>query len=300
MNAIVAPIEITFVDSEHQFAIHPRDANSLEELKDSNLWNETIHIFCHVSNIPDFACENIKLLSMKSTDRMMLHGLDLSRHFFKDNLYNVESLQNTKKSFYAPMGKSIYGLYPNIKWCGHAKFTSQNPGFSTGRYCSFSHNVTVILDCGQICYRRLSSYPWQARYRVKNLAMDIHKSENFFENYMMCDRLKPVTIKNDVFIGEHVVILPEVTIGDGAIIESYSVVRSDVEPYSIVAGNPAVRVGYRFQPEVISELLQIKWWEWSDEKIDSNMDVFLAEDEGQLLIQRAKELEMHNSANPSN
>jgi len=82
--------------------------------------------------------------------------------------------------------------------------------------------------------------------------------------------------------------MPGVTIGDGAVVGAHSVVRHDVEPYSIVVGNPAVRVGYRFEPEVIQELLRIKWWEWSDEKIDANMDVFLAEDGGHLLIERLK------------
>lgn len=51
--------------------------------------------------------------------------------------------------------------------------------------------------------------------------------------------VKPVIIGNDVWIGSRVIILPGVTIGDGAIIGAGSVVTKDVPPYSIFAGNPA-------------------------------------------------------------
>ena len=50
---------------------------------------------------------------------------------------------------------------------------------------------------------------------------------------------KPIKVKNDVWIGSDVIILPGVTIGDGSVIGAGSVVTKDVEPYSIVVGNPA-------------------------------------------------------------
>jgi acetyltransferase-like isoleucine patch superfamily enzyme len=56
---------------------------------------------------------------------------------------------------------------------------------------------------------------------------------------------EPVIIGNDVWIGSRVTILPGVKIGDGAIIGASAVVTKDVEPYSIVAGNPAKKIGSR-------------------------------------------------------
>lgn len=56
---------------------------------------------------------------------------------------------------------------------------------------------------------------------------------------------RPVVIGNDVWIGARVIILPGVHIGDGCIIGAGSVVTKDVEPYSIVAGNPARLIGKR-------------------------------------------------------
>ena len=74
-------------------------------------------------------------------------------------------------------------------------------------------------------------------------------------------------IGNDVWLGYGVTIMPGVRIGDGAIIASRSTVTKDVEPYSIVGGNPAKLIRKRFSKEVIKKLLRLRWWDWPLEKI---------------------------------
>ncbi|MHC6202299.1 CatB-related O-acetyltransferase [Breznakiellaceae bacterium SP9] len=74
-------------------------------------------------------------------------------------------------------------------------------------------------------------------------------------------------IGNDVWIGQNATILPGVRIGDGVIIGTRSVVGSDVEPYSIIAGNPARCIRKRFDDELIAHLLRLKWWEKPIEEI---------------------------------
>jgi virginiamycin A acetyltransferase len=59
-----------------------------------------------------------------------------------------------------------------------------------------------------------------------------------------------------------------IKIGDGAVIANNSHIVKDVEPYSIVGGNPAKLIRYRFTTEQIDKLLRIKWWDWEDEKIN--------------------------------
>ena len=76
-------------------------------------------------------------------------------------------------------------------------------------------------------------------------------------------------IGNDVWIGQNAVILPGVHIGDGAIIGASSVVGRDVEPYTIVVGNPARPVRKRFDDELTALLLRFRWWDKSIEEIDS-------------------------------
>jgi virginiamycin A acetyltransferase len=76
-----------------------------------------------------------------------------------------------------------------------------------------------------------------------------------------------VKIGNDVWIGYAAVIINSVTIGDGAVIGAYAVVREDVPPYAIVIGNPARVIRYRFNETQIRMLLEIKWWDWPDKEI---------------------------------
>ena len=80
-------------------------------------------------------------------------------------------------------------------------------------------------------------------------------------------------IGNDVWIGNNATILPGIKIGDGAIIGTNSLVTTDVEPYTIVGGNPAKEIRKRFDEETIQLLLALKWWDWDIQKITDNLDV---------------------------
>ena len=85
-------------------------------------------------------------------------------------------------------------------------------------------------------------------------------------------------IGNDVWIGQNAVILPGVHIGDGAIIGANSVVGSDVEPYTIVAGNPAKVVRKRFDDELIDLLLSFRWWDKSIDEINDLIPILTCSD----------------------
>ncbi|NNF32930.1 MAG: CatB-related O-acetyltransferase [Saprospiraceae bacterium] len=93
-------------------------------------------------------------------------------------------------------------------------------------------------------------------------------------------------IGNDVWIGYGATIMPGVNIGDGCIIGSKSVVTKDVEPYSIVGGNPVKVIRKRYSDEEIASLLNIKWWDWPVEKITENLQVLTDND-----VVRLKELD---------
>ena len=59
-----------------------------------------------------------------------------------------------------------------------------------------------------------------------------------------------------------------VKIGSGSVIAANSVVVKDVEPYTIIGGNPARHIKDRFPQNISKQLLEIKWWEKSDEDIN--------------------------------
>lgn len=85
-------------------------------------------------------------------------------------------------------------------------------------------------------------------------------------------------IGDDVWIGYEAVIMPGVKVGCGAVIASKSVVASDVPAYSVVGGNPAKRIKYRFDQATIDALLEIAWWNWDPEKITHHLDAIVSAD----------------------
>jgi virginiamycin A acetyltransferase len=74
-------------------------------------------------------------------------------------------------------------------------------------------------------------------------------------------------IGNDVWIGREAVIMPGVTVGDGAIIGARAVVARDVPAYAVVVGNPGRVVKHRFSEADVATLLRLRWWDWPVEQI---------------------------------
>ena len=88
-----------------------------------------------------------------------------------------------------------------------------------------------------------------------------------------------IEIGNDCWIGRGSTLKcynPEkpLTIGDGAVVASDSIVVKNVPPYAIVGGNPAQIIKYRFPEKIIESLLRIKWWDWDLDKIYENFKYF--------------------------
>ena len=81
-------------------------------------------------------------------------------------------------------------------------------------------------------------------------------------------------IGNDVWIGTRSIVMDGVNVGDGAIVAAGAVVTKDVPPFAVVGGIPAKVIKYRFAPEVIQRLLEIKWWDLPDEEITRCIDLF--------------------------
>ena len=90
-------------------------------------------------------------------------------------------------------------------------------------------------------------------------------------------RAAKVTIGNDCWIGHGVIILPSVTVGDGAVIAAGAVVSRNVLPYTIVGGVPARPIRKRFPDAVAERLVRIAWWDWPDEIIFERLGDFRSE-----------------------
>ena len=143
----------------------------------------------------------------------------------------------------------------------YGSFTTRRGSASNliiGNFCSIAENVTVFLGENH-------RTDWVTTYPFGHVHTDIFNSYNGAGHP---STKGDVIIGNDVWICANVTIMSGVTIGDGAVIANNSHGVKNVEPYTIVGGNPAKFIKYRFTQEQISKLLEIKWWEWDDEKIN--------------------------------
>jgi virginiamycin A acetyltransferase len=138
-----------------------------------------------------------------------------------------------------------------------------------GKFCALARGVKFIMNGANHKLSGFSTYPFQI-------------FGNGWEKVM--PQLEELPYKgdtivgNDVWIGYESLIMPGVTIGNGAIVAAKSVVVGDVEPYAIVGGNPAKCIRHRFDNETIAALLQIAWWDWEIDKITRNLDKIVSAD----------------------
>jgi acetyltransferase-like isoleucine patch superfamily enzyme len=135
-----------------------------------------------------------------------------------------------------------------------------------GKYCSIARNVIIGVSG--------HNYEW-----VTTSPIITSKSYGFINENVLEPQKEIPVIGNDVWVGLNVVIMRGVVIGDGAVIAAGSVVTKNVEPYSITAGIPAKHIKYRFNIDQISNLIAIKWWDWNDDKIKNNSELFYDIDE---------------------
>ena len=128
-----------------------------------------------------------------------------------------------------------------------------------GKFCSIACGTKFLFNCANHALKSLSTYTFPLFYEEWEL-----EKSNITTAW---DNKGDIVIGNDVWIGYEVVIMAGVHIGDGAIIAARAVVTKDVPPYTIVGGTPAKEIRKRFDTEMIQQLLKLKWWDWSTNKI---------------------------------
>ncbi|MBS1164808.1 MAG: chloramphenicol acetyltransferase [Proteobacteria bacterium] len=138
-----------------------------------------------------------------------------------------------------------------------------------GSFCSIGSGAAFIMAGNQgHKHDWISSFPFHFMSEVPAFA----GAENGYRP------AGDTVIGNDVWIGSEVIIMPGITVGDGAVIGTRALVTRDVEPYTIVGGNPAKPIRKRFTDEQIALLLAMKWWEWDDDALNGAMPLLTSGD----------------------
>ncbi len=198
----------------------------------------------------------------------MILGPDKNKLYPNENIKTVCYIANLPKrpnveigdfTYYSDNHNSPENFYDHIQH--HYDFLGDR--LVIGKFCAIAEGVTFIMNGANHRMDGITTYPF-----------------NIFGGGW--EKVTPTlnqlpfkgdtVIGNDVWIGQNVTIMPGVKIGSGAIIAANSNVTKNVEPYTIVGGNPAKVIKKRFNDEVVDLLLKLEWWNWDEQKIFDNLE----------------------------
>jgi virginiamycin A acetyltransferase len=140
-----------------------------------------------------------------------------------------------------------------------------------GRFCAIAAGTRFIMNGGNHATGGFSTYPFSifgGGWEAGEPPTWPYKGDT--------------VVGHDVWIGNGVTVMPGLTIGHGAVVATASVVTADVEPFSVVGGNPARLIRHRFDGETREALLEVAWWHWDAAKVTRNLAAICGSDLGAL------------------
>ncbi len=180
------------------------------------------------------------------------------------------------------VGKYTYG-HDGIR----LHFANSGKSLTIGSFCSLATGIQIYLGGNH-------RTDWITTYPFGHIFQGVFNSQTFDKTGHPSTN-GDVVIGNDVWIGSNATIMSGIKIGDGAVIACNSHVVKDVEPYTIVGGNPAKYIRHRFTSEQIEKLLEIKWWEWPDEKINRYLPLLCSGNISDFIQEVSMKNALHNT-----
>ena len=206
--------------------------------------------------------ERIKAATLEESVRAHIAQMNLVIH--KD----VKLARNLRFRSPAFLGEGVTAFRLQIDAYSYIERNSVAMATTIGRYCSIGHGADLAM--GKHDY----THPTTSPAFYFNVFFMGHSGKIPEQHPLVLANSgisNQVHIGHDVWIGAHVRIPASVTIGHGAVIGTNTVVTKDVPPYAIVVGggeHSSQRIlKYRFPDEVISDLLEINWWDYDIPKM---------------------------------
>lgn len=223
------------------------------------------------SNIKELSCLNqeqykqcIILITSDNEDVYKELRDSVRQHADEGRIVDIFKKDFDKKEFMRPKHVTKVGKYSYGPLCDHWLVES------VGAFCGFAAGVDVVENHA-LGY--VSTHPF-LYYGTTDAHESVYEgyreSPWYFENVNpkgYADKLKRVIIGNDVWLGKNVTITNGSNIGNGVIAGAGAVITKDIPDYAVVVGVPARIIRYRYTQEQIDRLNEIRWWDWSDEKI---------------------------------
>jgi virginiamycin A acetyltransferase len=199
---------------------------------------------------------------MKHPDPNTLWPIDgVTRTCFLKNIITSPQIIVGDYSYYDDPD-DVYNFEKNVLYL----FEFMHDKLIIGKFVQIATGVRFIMNGSNHAMNGISTYPFKVMGKSwANTSMDVFSKGD-------------TVIGNDVWIGNSATLMQGVKIGDGAIIGTNALVTKDVEPYTIVGGNPAKQIKKRFSDEEIEFLLKLKWWDWPIEKITENLNAITSGD----------------------
>lgn len=208
--------------------------------------------------------------NVSTIDVKIYKGVRIINSDIGDNttLGDFSRVTNSSLSGYNRIDRNALVYYSTLDKYTYMGSNSVIMHSNIGKFCSISWGVTI--GPANHDYKKISSHDF--------LYNDFYKIKPIDEKPVYDRFLNNTVIGNDVWIGTGVTVLNGVRIADGAVIGANTIVTKDVPSYAIYVGNPGRIIGYRFDKEIISELLSLKWWDLSHENLKNCFGAFKEDD----------------------
>ena len=245
----------TFLDVEYYFHNHKLPNKDLLKLVFSifnyDILNRKDKIKFNLLESKYFLLKKIFHIFYKvKQDEKYRRSFILGVRFTKKKLDSYKNVKKLPKINLVNVGKHSY--------CADSVKVVNPRETSIGNFVSIGCNCQLGSGDHPQEFLSTSPYFYYDELGFKSKKMPSH------DEYWHYDGIK---IDHDVWIGDNVFIKNGVHIGVGAIIGYGSVVTKNIPPYAIVAGVPAKVIRYRFEKNIIDELIKSEWWYLPDNVI---------------------------------